>query len=150
MESITLHNWYEFISILLSYAFNCVAVVVVFGPLFLWSTPGFYSQIQLYRCSCCVWSTCFISIFFTGVEIAERLAYAGILANLVIYLTDVTHDSTAATATNVNVWNGVASMLPFVGAFVADSYLGRYWTITLSSVIYLMVSICLFLFKLFL
>lgn len=83
-------------------------------------------------------------------EIAERLAYAGILANLVIYLTDVTHDSTAAAATNVNVWNCVASMLPFVGAFVADSYLGRYWTITLSSVIYLMVSICLFLFKLFL
>ena len=83
-------------------------------------------------------------------EIAERLAYAGILANLVIYLTDVKHESTAAAATNVNVWNGVASMLPFVGAFVADSYLGRYWTITLSSVIYLMVSICLFLFKLFL
>jgi len=90
------------------------------------------------------------SLFIIGVEIAERLAYAGILANLVIYLTDVTHDSTAAAATNVKVWKGVASMLPFVGAFVADSYLGRYWTITLSSVIYLMVSICLFLFKLFL
>nr|AQX43144.1 NPF family transporter [Pinus pinaster] len=78
------------------------------------------------------------SLFIIGVEIAERLAYAGILANLVIYLTDVKHESTAAAAKNVNVWNGVASMLPFVGAFVADSYLGRYWTITLSSVVYLM------------
>jgi len=80
------------------------------------------------------------SLFVIGVEIAERFAYAGILANLVIYLTDVMGESTATAAKNVNVWTGVSSMLPFLGAFVADSYLGRYWTIALSSVIYLLVS----------
>nr|ABK24896.1 unknown [Picea sitchensis] len=78
------------------------------------------------------------SLFIIGVEMAERFAYAGILANLVIYLTDVMDESTATAAKNVNVWTGVASMLPFLGAFVADSYLGRYWTIALSSVIYLL------------
>ena len=83
----------------------------------------------------------FIFIFFTGVEIAERFAHAGILANLVIYLTDVMDESTATAAKNVNIWTGVSSMLPFLGAFVADSYLGRYWTIALSSVIYMLVSI---------
>eukprot|EP00253_Pinus_taeda_P000485 PITA_00485 len=78
------------------------------------------------------------SLFIIGVEIAERLAYAGILSNLVTYLTDVRHESTTTAAKNVNVWSGAVAMLPFLGAFVADSYLGRYWTIALSSVIYLM------------
>eukprot|EP00253_Pinus_taeda_P011142 PITA_11142 len=78
------------------------------------------------------------SLFIIGVEIAERLAHAGILSNLVTYLTDVRHESTTTAAKNVNVWSGVVAMLPFLGAFVADSYLGRYWTIVLSSVIYLM------------
>lgn len=81
------------------------------------------------------------SIFIIGVETAERLAYAGILSNMVTYLTDVLHESTASAAKNVNAWSGVASMLPFVGAFVADSYFGRYRTIAVSSVIYLLVSI---------
>lgn len=52
-------------------------------------------------------------------ETAERLAYAGILSNMVTYLTDVLNESTATAAKNVNAWSGVASMLPFVGAFVA-------------------------------
>eukprot|EP00253_Pinus_taeda_P000248 PITA_00248 len=78
------------------------------------------------------------SLFIIGVETAERLAYAGILSNMVTYLTDVLNESTATAAKNVNAWSGVASMLPFVGAFVADTYFGRYRTITASSVIYLL------------
>ena len=62
---------------------------------------------------------------FTGVEIVERLAYVGILSNLVTYLTVVLHESIAVAAKNVNVWTGV-SMLPFIRAFIADSYVGRY------------------------
>ncbi|XP_057826827.2 protein NRT1/ PTR FAMILY 5.10 [Cryptomeria japonica] len=78
------------------------------------------------------------SFFIIGVEIAERFAYAGILSNLVTYLTTVLHESTAAAASNVNIWSGVASMLPFLGAFIADSYLGRYWTILVASLVYLL------------
>ncbi|GLJ13497.1 hypothetical protein SUGI_0213900 [Cryptomeria japonica] len=78
------------------------------------------------------------SFFIIGVEIAERLAYHGINSNLVTYLTTVMHESTATAAKNVNVWAGATTMLPLLGAFVADSYLGRYWTILLSSVVYLL------------
>lgn len=81
------------------------------------------------------------SLLIIGVEVAERFAYTGIRSNLVTYLTDVLDESTVNAAKNVNTWSGVASMLPFLGAFVADSYLGRYWTIVSSSVIYLIVSI---------
>lgn len=78
------------------------------------------------------------SLLIIGIEIAERLAYYGIASNLVTYLTNVMHQTTVTAAKNVNVWAGTASMLPLFGAFVADSYLGRYWTIFFSSIVYLL------------
>ncbi|KAH9313922.1 hypothetical protein KI387_022549 [Taxus chinensis] len=78
------------------------------------------------------------SLLIIGVEIAERLAYHGINSNLVTYLTNIMHESTATAAKNVNVWSGAATMLPLLGAFVADSYLGRYGTILVSSLVYLL------------
>lgn len=82
------------------------------------------------------------SLLIIGIEIAERLAYYGIASNLVTYLTNVIHQTTVTAAKNVNVWAGTASMLPLLGAFVADSYLGRYWTIFFSSIVYLL-GLCL-------
>ncbi|KAH9313926.1 hypothetical protein KI387_022553 [Taxus chinensis] len=78
------------------------------------------------------------SLLIIGFEITERMAYCGILGNLVTYLTNVMQQSNATAAKNVNIWSGVASILPFIGAFVADSYLGRYRTIVLSSLVYLL------------
>lgn len=83
------------------------------------------------------------SLLIIGVEVAERLAFNGIHGNLVTYLTDVMHQSAASAAKNVNLWFGVATIVPFIGAFVADTYLGRYWTILLSSLVYLLGLICL-------
>nr|ABR32185.1 peptide transporter [Hakea actites] len=76
--------------------------------------------------------------FIIGVEIAERFSYCGIAANLITYLTGPLGQSTVTAAVNVTTWSGVASMLPLLGASLADGYLGRYRTIIFASLLYIL------------
>lgn len=84
--------------------------------------------------------TFFIYLWRTGVEVAERFTYVGFGGNLVTYLTNVLHESTATAVKNVNIWVGASTLLPLFGAFITDSYSGRYHTILFSSLIYVLVS----------
>jgi peptide/histidine transporter 3/4 len=45
---------------------------------------------------------------------------------------------TVESSNNVNNWSGSIWMMPLIGAYVADAYLGRYWTFVISSCIYLL------------
>lgn len=78
------------------------------------------------------------ALFLIGVELAERFAHSGISSNLISYLAGPLGLSKATAAENVNTWTGVTTVLPLLGAFIADSYLGRYQTILISSVLYVL------------
>ncbi|KAL1559641.1 protein NRT1/ PTR FAMILY 5.2-like [Salvia divinorum] len=81
------------------------------------------------------WKACY---FIVGYEAIERMAYYGIASNLVIYLTNKLHEGTVESANNVTNWIGTVWMTPLIGAYIADTYLGRYWTFMIASSIYLM------------
>lgn len=76
-------------------------------------------------------------------EVFERMAYYGISSNLFIYLTKRLHQGVVEAANNVTNWAGTVFLVPLVGAYIADAYLGRYWTFVAGSVIYVMVRILL-------
>ncbi|OIW18098.1 hypothetical protein TanjilG_01187 [Lupinus angustifolius] len=80
------------------------------------------------------WRAC---TFILGTECCERLAYYGIAANLVTYLTHRLHEGNAYAARNVTTWQGTCYLTPLIGAVLADAYWGRYWTIAGFSIIYL-------------
>lgn len=73
-------------------------------------------------------------------EVAERLAFFAIAANMVTYLIFEMHQSIPTAATHVTDWIGAAYVLTIFGAFMADAYLGRFKTIIIFSCIYAVVS----------
>ncbi|CAK7340179.1 unnamed protein product [Dovyalis caffra] len=81
------------------------------------------------------WKAC---AFLVGYEAFERMAFYGIASNLVNYLTTQLHEETVASVRNVNNWSGAVWITPILGAYIADTYMGRYWTFTVSSLIYAM------------
>nr|XP_043620702.1 protein NRT1/ PTR FAMILY 5.6-like [Erigeron canadensis] len=78
------------------------------------------------------------ALFVIAIEFAERLSYFGIATSLIIYLTKVIHQDVKTSAKSANQWTGVTTLMPLVGGFLADGYLGRFPMVLLSSIIYLM------------
>ncbi|VAH39497.1 unnamed protein product [Triticum turgidum subsp. durum] len=73
------------------------------------------------------------------VEMASSFGYFGVSANLITYLTGPLGHSNAAAAAAVNAWSGTACLMPLLGAFVADSWLGRYRSIIVACTLYVLV-----------
>jgi dipeptide/tripeptide permease len=68
------------------------------------------------------------------------LAFFAISKNLVTYLISVLHESNVDAARNVSTWIGTTFFTPLVGAFLADTYWGRYKTIVVFLSVYAVVS----------
>ncbi|KFM26542.1 Peptide transporter PTR1 [Auxenochlorella protothecoides] len=58
--------------------------------------------------------------------------------NIVVYLTSVLNENNATAAQNVNAWSGTCYLTPLLGAWVADTFLGRFWAIFSGSIIYML------------
>ncbi|XVF12002.1 hypothetical protein REPUB_Repub08aG0077100 [Reevesia pubescens] len=72
--------------------------------------------------------------FIIGNETFEKLGAIGTLANLLIYLTTVFNLNSITAATIINVFNGTTNFGTLVGAFLCDTYFGRYRTLGFATV----------------
>ena len=61
----------------------------------------------------------------------QFIAYFAVSTNLVNYLKDRLHQGSKAAANGVTNWMGTSAITPLVAAFLADAFLGRYWTVAL-------------------
>ncbi|KAG0452309.1 hypothetical protein HPP92_024973 [Vanilla planifolia] len=76
--------------------------------------------------------------FVLASEIRDRFALAGFNANKVQYMQNELHLHLVQATNTLNFFSGTASLTPIVGALIADSFAGRFWTITTGSFIYLL------------
>ncbi|KAM3197823.1 hypothetical protein ACQJBY_073107 [Aegilops geniculata] len=70
-------------------------------------------------------------------ECCERLAYYGMSANLSNFMLDNMGMNNSAAANSVTNWGGTCYATTLIGAFLADAYLGRFWTIASFVTIYI-------------
>ncbi|XWS64320.1 hypothetical protein CRYUN_Cryun06bG0176200 [Craigia yunnanensis] len=74
--------------------------------------------------------------FIFANEVCEKLAVVGFNTNMISYLTTQLHMPLTKAANTVTNFSGTASLTPLLGAFISDVYVGRFWTITVASIIY--------------
>ncbi|GMY26659.1 protein NRT1/ PTR FAMILY 6.1 [Fagus crenata] len=77
------------------------------------------------------------AFFIFGNEMAERMAYFGLSVNMVAYMFYVMHRPFSSSSNAVNTFLGISQASSVLGGFLADAYLGRYWTIAIFTTIYL-------------
>ncbi|XP_047071056.1 protein NRT1/ PTR FAMILY 8.2-like [Lolium rigidum] len=65
----------------------------------------------------------------------QNISFFGLSTNLVNYFQVELHAGSKSAANSVTNWMGTSSITPLAAAFLADSFLGRYWTISLFLVI---------------
>lgn len=80
------------------------------------------------------WRACFMIL---GTEFAECLAFYATAKNLVTYLTAELGETNIDAATNVSTWIGSCYLTPLIGAFLADTYWGRYKTMIVFLLLYI-------------
>ncbi|KAI7996677.1 Protein NRT1/ PTR FAMILY 3.1 [Camellia lanceoleosa] len=74
--------------------------------------------------------------FIFANEVCEKLAVVGFSTNMTSYLTQELHMPLTKAANTLTNYNGTSSLTPVLGAFISDAYVGRFWTITVASILY--------------
>lgn len=74
------------------------------------------------------------------------LSFFGVAVNLVLFLTRVLGQDTASAANNVSKWTGTVYLCSLIGAFLSDSYWGRFMT---SAIFQLILVLVIFLLNYF-
>ncbi|KAG6675053.1 hypothetical protein I3843_15G076900 [Carya illinoinensis] len=74
--------------------------------------------------------------FIFANEVSEKLAVVGFTANMISYLTTELHMPLTKAANTVTNFGGTSSLTPLLGAFLSDAFVGRFWTVTVASIIY--------------
>lgn len=87
-------------------------------------------QIERFRCQL---------LCSAGNEVGEKLAVLGFSTNMISYLTGQLHMPMTKAANTLTNFGGTGALTPLLGAFVADAFAGRFWTITIASVLLQMV-----------
>lgn len=65
-------------------------------------------------------------------------AFFGVGVNLVVFLRRVLHQGNAEAANSISKWTGTVYIFSLIGAFLSDSYWGRYVTCAVFQIIYVM------------
>nr|ACJ85825.1 unknown [Medicago truncatula] len=74
--------------------------------------------------------------FILANEVCDRFASAGFHANMITYLTQQLNMPLVSASNTLSNFSGLSSLTPLLGAFIADSFAGRFWTIVFATLIY--------------
>ncbi|KAG6557249.1 hypothetical protein Mapa_001176 [Marchantia paleacea] len=75
--------------------------------------------------------------FLNCLNMGDTLAITAIGLNLVTFMTTDLHQSVAKASNYANHFLGATYLFPIFWGFIADAYIGKYWTIASSLLIYL-------------
>ncbi|KAK8306154.1 hypothetical protein V6Z11_D03G107900 [Gossypium hirsutum] len=72
--------------------------------------------------------------YVIGNETFEKLGTTGTSNNLLVYLTTIFNMKSISATNLVNVFNGTCNLATLIGAFLSDTYFGRYTTLGFASI----------------
>ncbi|WCJ28723.1 Major facilitator superfamily protein [Euphorbia peplus] len=74
--------------------------------------------------------------FIFANEICDKFAATGFHSNMITYLTQQLNLPLVQASNTLTNFGGTSNFTPLVGALIADSFAGRFWTIIVASIIY--------------
>ncbi|XP_057785770.1 protein NRT1/ PTR FAMILY 1.2-like [Salvia miltiorrhiza] len=83
--------------------------------------------------------------FIIANEAFEKIAAYGLMPNMILYLVGSYHFSVAGGTNTLFIWSAISNFMPVLGAFISDSYFGRFLVISVGTATVLLGLIALWL-----